>query len=53
MIVQADRDLFSRLLIVAQYRALDIKDVLRYELGPMPWSLASVNGSLVKQTRQN
>ena len=51
MIVRADRDLFARLLIVAQNRALDIKDVLRYELGPMPWLLASVDGSLVKTNK--
>ncbi len=49
--VRADRDLFARLLIVAQNRALDIKDVLRYEIGPMPWSLASVDGSLVKTNK--
>ena len=52
VIVRADRDLFARLLIVAQNRALDIRRS-SIRTRSMPWSLASVDGSLVKQTRQN
>ena len=46
--LKADRDLFARLLVVAQTRDRDLRDVLKYPLGPLPWSLAAVDGSLCK-----
>jgi len=46
--LKADRDLFARLLVVAQTRDMDLREVLQYSLGPLPWSLASVDGSLGK-----
>ena len=51
VIVRADRNLFARLLIVAQTRSLYMRDVLCYELGPLPWSLTSVDGNLAKTTK--
>ena len=51
VIVRTDNKLFARLLVVAQIRAMDIQDVLRFELGPLPWSLASADGSLCKTTK--
>ena len=51
VIVRADRHLFARLLVVALTRALNLREVLCYELGPVPWSIASVNGSLVKTAK--
>ena len=51
IIVRADRDLFARLLVVAQGRSLDLRKVLCYELGPVPWSLSSVDGRLVKTAK--
>ena len=51
VIVRADRNLFARLLIVAQTRSLNMRDVLCCELGPLPWSLASVDGSLAKTAK--
>ena len=49
--VRADRNLFTRLLIVAQTRSLNMRDVLCYELDPVPWSLASVDESLAKNCK--
>ena len=46
--VRADRTLFARLAVVAQSRSLDMRSVLHYELGPVPWSLATPDGGLVK-----
>ena len=46
--VRADRTLFARLAVVAQSRSLDMRSVLDYELGPVPWSLATPDGGLVK-----
>ena len=39
---------FARLAVVAQSRSLDMRSVLHYELGPVPWSLATPDGGLVK-----
>ena len=51
VIVRADRSLFARLLIVAQTRSLKMRDVLCCELGPLPWSLASVDESLANTAK--
>ena len=51
VIVRADSKLFVGLLVVAQTLAMDIQDMLYYELGPLPWSLANANGSLCKTTK--
>ena len=48
VVICADRHLFARLLVVAQTRALNLCDVLCFELGPGPWSIATMDGSLVK-----
>ena len=53
MIVKADRNLFGRLLVVAQNRKMDMKNVMKHELGPIPWSLASVDGSIYKTTKSS
>ena len=47
----ADKSLFARLAVLAQNRAMDMRVVMSYPLGPLPWSLASPDGSLVKTTK--
>ena len=49
--VNADRDLFGRLLIVSNTRQISLKDVLSFELSPVPHSLANADGSLRKGTK--
>jgi len=44
----ADRDLFGRLLIVSNTCQICLKDVLSFELSPVPYSLANSDGSLRK-----
>ena len=44
--VGADRELFGRLLIAANVRQINLKEVLCYELSPVPVSLAPQEGSL-------
>lgn len=51
--VHADRDLFGRLLIVANARQINLMDVLSYELSPIPCSLAHQDGSLRKNTKSH
>ena len=41
--VNADRDLFGRLLIVSNTRQLSLKDVLSFQLSPVPYSLANAD----------
>lgn len=49
--VHANSELFSRLLVVAQVRTMNIQSVLQYKLGPLPWSLATPDDSLCKTTK--
>ena len=51
--VHADRDLFERLLIVANARQINLMEVLSYELSPIPCSLAHQDGSLRKNTKNH
>ena len=51
VILKADRDLFAHLLVVAQTRDMDLREVFKYSLGPLPWSLASADGSLCKTVK--
>ena len=48
VILKADRNLFAHMIIIAQSRKLDMKEVLKHPLGPIPWSLATSDGSLRK-----
>ena len=49
--VGADRELFGRLLIAANVRQTNLKEVLCYELSSVPFSLAYQDGSLRKTTK--
>ena len=51
VMLKADRDLFARLLVVAQTRDMDLQLVFKYSLGPLLWSLASADGSLCKTVK--
>ena len=51
VILRADRNLFARLLVIGQSRKVDLRKLLVYELGPLPWSLASFDGSLAKTNK--
>lgn len=48
VMLKADRDLFARLLVIAQTRDIDLQEVFKHSLGPLPWSLASTDGTLGK-----
>ena len=51
--VKSDRDLFGRLMIVANAREVNIREVLSYEISPVPCSLAHNDGSLRKATKSD
>ena len=50
-VLRADRNLFVRLLVIRQSRQIDLRDLLTHELGPVPWSLATYDGSLAKTNK--
>ena len=50
-ILKADRKLFGRLDVIAQSRALNRREVSKYPLVPLPWSLACTGGALAKTNK--
>ena len=44
MVLKADRSLFGRIIIIGQSRKIDVRELLQYSLGPLPWSLATTEG---------
>ena len=48
---RADRRLFARLILIANVRKVDIKQMLVYCLGPYPLPISSVHGTLVKPNK--
>lgn len=51
MIIKADRALFAQMILIAENRKLQISDVLCHPLGPLPWALASDDGSIRKNNK--
>ena len=49
--VQADRQFFGRRLVICQSREMNLRHVLSFSLGSLPWSLASLQGNLAKTTK--
>lgn len=50
-ILKADRNLFGKMILIAENRKLQMRDVLAHPLGPLPWALASGDGSLRKTNK--
>ena len=44
VILKADRSLFGRMIIMGQSRKIEVRELLRHSLGPLPWSLATPEG---------
>lgn len=51
VIIKADRAIFAQMIIIAENRKLKISDVLCHPLGPLPWALATADGSLRKNNK--
>ena len=45
IVIKADRNLFGNMIVVAQTRQLEMRQVLSHPLGPVPWALANPDGS--------
>ena len=51
VIIQADRSLFARILILQEKRSISTRELLKYSLGPIAWSLATPEGSIYKPVK--
>ena len=51
--LQATRELFAKIALIAQIRSLNMRLVFQYPLGPLPWSLAEPIGTLKKTSKAN
>ncbi|KAL8572154.1 hypothetical protein ACOMHN_057829 [Nucella lapillus] len=51
VILKADRWLFGRMIVMGQSRNLNLKDLMCFPLGPLPWSLDTPDGSLRKTNK--
>ena len=49
--LQASKNLFAKIALVAQIRSLNLRQVFKFPLGPMPWSLAEPLGTLKKTSK--
>lgn len=49
--VDADRELFSRIVVVARTRDISLKDIFAHELSSVPQSIAQVDGTLRKAAK--
>ena len=50
-VLRSDRELFSRLLVASRKRDLDLKNVLSYELSPVPLSISTLSGNMCKTAK--
>jgi len=51
VILKTDHKLFGHMLLVASSRKIEMKEVLQYPLGPLPWSLANCDGTIKKTNK--
>ena len=49
--VQASKELFAKISLVAHIRSLDMRSVFKFPLGPLPWALAEPMGTLKKTSK--
>jgi hypothetical protein len=46
--VKAERNLLGRLLVLSQSNAINLDKLFKYPLAPIPWALATADGTFVK-----
>ena len=51
IMLKADRKLFGNMVLIAFSRKLDMRQVLSHPLGPFPWALANVDGTIKKTNK--
>ena len=51
VIIQSDRSLFARLLVIQEKRGISIRELLCHSLGPVAWSLATPKGHICRSVK--
>ena len=51
IILKADHKLFGNMVLIATSRNLDMREVLKHPLRPLPWALANCDGTLRKTNK--
>ena len=51
VILQADRNIFAHMVLMAESRHLRMSDVLSHPLGPLSWALANGDGTMKKTNK--
>ena len=49
--LNAQGQIFGKIVVIQQTRKLDLKQIFYYPLGPVPWSLGTSTGELVKTSK--
>ena len=52
IILEADRNLFIQMILIAEIRKLQMREVLSHPLGPLPWALSPADGSSWRKTNR-
>lgn len=50
-VLKADQRLFGQMLLISTKRHMDMQEVLRHPLGPLPWSLSNSDGTMKKTNK--
>ena len=50
LVLKADRNLFSQMILVAESKHVNMKDVLAHTRCPPPWALANADGGFLRKT---
>ena len=53
IVLKANRALFAQMIVIAEARQLSMQEVLSHPLGPLPWALATPDGSLKKTAKSS
>jgi len=51
IILKADRNLFAQMILIAEDRKFQMREVLSHPLGPLLWALSNADGSLRKKNK--
>ena len=50
-VLKADQRVFGTMVLIAENRKLDMRDVFSHPLGPLPWALANADGTMKKTSK--
>ena len=51
VVLKAEKRLFAHIIVTAEWRNLQMSEVLVHPLGPLPWTLANPDGRCVKTNK--